>query len=97
MSSYRFTLYVAGNSLRSRQAEQNLRRLAEERLAGAYELVIVDVTSDPVRAEQARILTTPTVVKEAPHPSRRATGDLSDPSRLMLALALEDAELERTL
>ena len=91
MDRYQFTLFVAGRSSRSLQAIANLRRIGEERLRGRYELAIVDVTAEPERAESARVLTTPTVVRDAPGPPRRVTGDLSDLERVLFALDLTDA------
>lgn len=85
---YSFVLFIAGNTLRSSQAEQNLRRMADERLGGGYELSVVDIVLDPERAERERILTTPTVLKSRPGTPRKATGDLSDMDKVMLALAL---------
>jgi circadian clock protein KaiB len=89
VSRYSFRLFIAGDSLRSRQAVANLRRLGEERLGGRYELTVVDVIADPEGAEAARVLTTPTLVKEAPAPARRVTGDLTDAAQVMLALGLD--------
>ena len=83
-----FTLYVAGQSPRSAQAVANLERLGAERLGGEYDLTVIDVADQPDRAEAARILTTPTVVKEAPGQPRRVTGDLSDAQRVFAALGL---------
>ena len=89
LSRYSFRLFIAGDSLRSRQAVANLTRLGEERLGGRYELTVIDVISDPASAEAARVLTTPTLVKETPTPARRVTGDLTDVMRVMMALGLE--------
>lgn len=89
MTRFRFTLYIAGESPRSRQAATNLRRLCEGKLGGECELDIVDVTRDPDRAEEARILTTPTLVKESPGLPRRVTGDLTDADQVMVILALD--------
>lgn len=83
-----FTLYVAGDSYRSQRAVANLRRLGEERLGGAYELSVVDVKEDPESAERERILTTPTLIKRSPGPTRRVTGDLTDLEQVMVALSL---------
>ena len=83
-----FTLYVAGRTPRSLQAAANLDRLGKERLGGQYDLTIIDVANEPERAEAARILTTPTLVKEAPGQARRVTGDLSDAERVFIALGL---------
>ena len=83
-----FTLYIAGRTPRSLQAAANLDRLGKERLGGEYDLVVVDIAAEPERAEAARILTTPTLVKEAPGLARRVTGDLSDAERVFVALGL---------
>ena len=88
MSRVVFTLYVAGTTPRSVLAAANLNRLGEERLGGEYDLTIIDVASEPGRAEAARILTTPTLVKEGPGQPRRVTGDLSDAERVFVALGL---------
>ena len=92
MDRYQFTLFVAGRSSRSLQAIANLRRMGEERFQGRYDLAVVDVVADPERAESARVLTTPTLVKDGPGPSRRVTGDLSDLERVLFALDLTDDE-----
>lgn len=90
MSQYTFRLFVAGDSLRSRQAVANLKRLAEERLGGRYDLTVIDVITDPEGAEAARVLTTPTLLKVSPAPARRVTGDLTDIRQVMMALGLDD-------
>lgn len=90
MSRFKFRLFVAGRSSRSLQAIANLRRMGEQHLRGGYELEVVDVTEDPESAESSRVLTTPTLVKEAPGPARRVTGDLSDVERVLFALDLVD-------
>lgn len=89
MSVVRLTLYVAGDTGRSESAIANLRRICRSELAGEVELSVVDVTRDPERAEEARILTTPTVVRDAPLPTRRITGDLSSTSQVLSALGLQ--------
>lgn len=89
MSQFRFTLYVAGESPRSRQAIANLDRICREALENCYEVVVVDVVEQPDVAESQRILATPTLVKEDPPPLRRITGDLSDIDRVLIGLGLE--------
>lgn len=87
------TLFIAGDSVRSRTAIANLRRLGAEVLGGAGEVEIVDVTEQPDRAEQDRILTTPTLIKRHPAPPRRVTGDLTDIDLVARALSLTEQEL----
>ena len=92
MHQFQFTLYIAGKSIRSQRAIANLRRIAQEQLGGDYELLVVDVQQEPERAEEERILTTPTLVKRAPEPRRRVTGDLTNAEQVLIALALLDHE-----
>jgi len=75
---YTLKLYVSGLNARSESALNNLRRICEKKLAGAYELVVIDVLEYPQLAEAEKILATPTLVRETPLPQRRMIGDLSD-------------------
>ncbi|WP_030622610.1 circadian clock KaiB family protein [Streptomyces sclerotialus] len=88
MTTYSFTLYVAGRTPRSEEAVSNLRRLCDGLLHGAYELQIVDAVERPELAEEGRVLATPTVIRLAPPPKRRVIGDLSDHRRAAAALGL---------
>ncbi|MFL5539656.1 MAG: circadian clock KaiB family protein [Longimicrobiaceae bacterium] len=71
MSRYRFTLFVAGDTARSQRAYASLQRICRERLGEEFTIELVDVVSAPEKAEEHRVLTTPTVVKEHPEPRRR--------------------------
>jgi circadian clock protein KaiB len=86
MDALHLTLYVAGDTPRSRQAMANLQRICAELLGGRAECAMVDVLDRPELADAERILTTPTLVRESPSPRRRVTGDLSDAQRVMSAL-----------
>ncbi len=50
--------------------------------------MLIDILDRPQLAEDEKILATPTVVKELPHPIRRIIGDLSDSERVLLGLDL---------
>lgn len=91
MNKLQLTLYVAGDSPRTRQAKANLQRICAEHLGGDAHCTTVDVLEAPAAAETERILTTPTLVREQPLPRRRVTGDLSDASRVLVALGLDAA------
>jgi circadian clock protein KaiB len=88
VSELRLKLFVAGDSPRAREAASNLARLCEQMLPDEVVVETVDVLEHPDLAEAYRILTTPTVLREAPPPVRRATGDLRDADQLCAALAL---------
>jgi circadian clock protein KaiB len=81
-------LYVAGRSPRSSRAVANLQRICDERVPGRVEVEIIDVAEQPQRAEDARIIATPTLVREQPGPPRRVIGDLSDVDRVLATLGL---------
>ena len=92
MATYLYRIYVAGNRPSSRRAVANLRALCEATVCGDYDLEVVDVHHWPDRAEVARIMVTPTVIKLAPLPRRRVIGDLSDGHLTAAALDLPDPE-----
>jgi circadian clock protein KaiB len=71
-------LYVAGASVRSRQALRHVYRLCESELKGNYKLEVVDVYQQPERAREDQIVATPTLVKYEPAPVRRFIGNLSN-------------------
>jgi circadian clock protein KaiB len=77
VAEYAFELYVAGDGYRSRTAVDTLTAMCDERLAGRYQLEVIDVLVDPGRAERAKILATPTLLRRRPVPDVRIIGDLS--------------------
>jgi len=79
-------VYVTGSSPRGLQAIEHLRRFCEERLAGRYQIEVVDVLKNPRRAAADQILAAPTVVRRLPAPIRKLVGDLSDGDRLLTRL-----------
>jgi circadian clock protein KaiB len=86
LSKYILTLYVTGTSPRTQIAIDNLNRICKQELEGQYTLEIVDVLEHPQRAEDERILATPTLIKQLPPPLRRVIGDLSDKDKVLLGL-----------
>jgi circadian clock protein KaiB len=91
MSTYRFRLFVTGETGRSRQAAENLRELCEARVAGLYDLEVIDVLDHPELAEEDRIIATPTAIRLVPLPLRRVIGDLSDLKLAATALDLPNS------
>lgn len=80
------TLYVAGSALNSLRALTNLKTICAEHFPGRYQIEIVDIFQDPMRALADHVLITPTLAKTAPKPSLRLVGDLSDSQTVVLAL-----------
>jgi circadian clock protein KaiB len=50
------------------------------------------VLEHPQRAEDEKILATPTLIKQLPPPLRRVIGDLSDKDKVLLGLEVRSAE-----
>ena len=88
---YRLRLYVAGEGGQSEGAVASIRATCEDRLAGRYELEVIDIRRDPERASADGILAVPTLVKELPPPVRQLVGDFSDRSKLLVGLGLSEA------
>ena len=81
-------LYVAGRSPNSVRALTNLRAMCGEWLADDdWQLEVVDVFADPMRAVEDKILVTPTLLKLTP-PVVRIVGDLSQRETVVAALDL---------
>ena len=90
-SKFLLKLYIAGRDSRAQSAIQNLQRICNEELRGQYELQVIDVLERPDEAEEAKILATPTLIKQLPPPLRRVIGDLSDKEKLLLGLEINAA------
>ena len=85
---YRLRLFVAGSTLRSQRAIENLRRICAEHLAGRIDLEVVDIYQQPELAQQNQVIAAPTLVKLLPMPVRRIVGDLSVTERVLRGLEL---------
>ena len=85
---YELVLYIAGTTPQSVAALETLVAVCSERIAGRYELVVVDVYQEPARAKEDQVIAVPTLVKKQPQPLRRLIGDLSDRKQLLRGLGL---------
>src|SRR5689334_741907 len=86
--TWNLRLYVAGDSPKSKTALENLTRLCERRLPGAYTIEVVDLRLRPELAKADQILAIPTLIRKLPEPMKRIIGDLSDADRAVIALEL---------
>lgn len=86
--SYRLRLFVAGSTIRSRQAIENLRQICAEQLHGTIDLEVIDIYQQPELAGRYQIIAAPTLVKMLPLPVRRIIGDLSETDRVLRGLDL---------
>ena len=85
---YFLRLYVTGMTSRSATAIRNLQAICDERLAGRYDLEVIDIYQQPVLTRGEQIIAVPTLIKKLPLPMRRLVGDMSDRERVLLGLDL---------
>jgi circadian clock protein KaiB len=71
----------------------NVHQLLES-YDGDHQLDVVDVLQNPQQAEDARVLATPTLIREQPLPIRVLVGDLSNLDRVREALNLSTPTLK---
>lgn len=81
-SEFLFRLYITGATSRSSRAISNARKILEQDLAGRYDLEIIDIYLEPLKAKEHQIVAAPTLVRVAPGPARRVIGDLSDETKV---------------
>lgn len=81
-------LYVAGQTLRSLAAIENLQRICAEYLDDQYEIELIDLLERPQLAQGDQILAVPTLVRRLPEPIRKIIGDLSNTESVLVGLEL---------
>lgn len=81
-------LYVAGQTVNSVKALDNLKKLCEKHMAGQYHIEVIDLIRNPKLARGDQIIAVPTLVRKLPVPVRKIIGDLSDTERVLVGLDL---------
>ena len=82
-------LYIVGGAPNSVQAIANLEAICREYLKDGHRLEVVDVLKHPGRAMAEGVLVTPSLAKLAPLPAANVVGNLSDRTKVLLALGLK--------
>lgn len=83
---YELRLYVAGKTLKSITALNNLKKYCEEHLKDQYVIEVIDLLENPQLAEGDQIFAVPTLVKKVPEPVRKIIGDLSNEEKVLVGL-----------
>jgi circadian clock protein KaiB len=87
-----FRLYVADETAASLQALSNLHTIGMDHLNGQYQVELVDILNEPLRALSEGIIVTPTLVRVSPLPTRQIVGDLHDMEAVLQTLGLTESE-----
>ncbi len=85
-SLWELRLYVAGQTPRSIQAFNNLKKICEEHMQGKYHIEVIDLLKSPQLAKGDQIIAIPTLVRKLPEPLRKIIGDLSNKERVLVGL-----------
>ncbi len=83
---YTLRLYVAGQTPKSIQAFENLKRICDTHLSGRYTIEVIDLLKNPKLAKGDQIVAVPTLVRRLPPPIRKIIGDLSNTERVLIGL-----------
>ena len=85
-------LYVSGMSLKSMEAIENIKRLCDEHLQGAFELEIIDLYKNPEAASEQQIVFSPSLIKQLPLPKKRLIGTFADTEKVIKGLGIKIKE-----
>jgi len=86
------SLYIAGDTPKSRTALSNLKKICAEHLDGRYRIKVIDLLKNPKLARDHQILALPTLVRQLPQPIRKIIGDLSNAERVLVGLDIESTK-----
>src|SRR6478735_1705060 len=81
-------LYVSGMSPKSMEAIENIKRLCDEHLEGAFELEIIDLYKHPEVASEQQIVFSPSLIKQLPLPKKTLIGTFGDTEKVIKGLGI---------
>ena len=87
--NYKLRMFVTGASPNSAKAITNIKNICETHLSGIYDLEIIDIYQEPLKAQTEQVIALPMLVKSSPLPLKRLIGDMSDTKKVLKALGLE--------
>ena len=81
-------LFVTGASPNSAKAIANLKEIIDKYFDFKYDLEIIDVYQQPLRARKEQIVALPMLLKFFPLPVKKLIGDLSDTNKVLKGLGI---------
>ena len=85
---YFLRLYIAGTTIQSSHALQNIKKICEEHLKGRYELEVIDIYQQPELMIEENVIAIPTLIKQLPPPLQKIIGNLSNTEKVLIGLNL---------
>ncbi len=90
--AYLFRLYLTDGAPSSVRAFANLYSICRKHFPESHRIEVIDVAKEPMRALDASIFLTPTLIKVSPLPEQQIIGDLSEEEEVLRALGLPRKE-----
>ena len=81
-------LYVSGMSPKSMEAIENIKRLCDTHLEGAFDLEIIDLYKNPEAASINQVVFSPSLIKQLPPPKKTLIGNFSDTDKVIRGLGI---------
>ena len=91
VTTYEFCLYITGATPHSMLAVKNIKQICETYLKDDYSLRIIDVYQQPQLAGEQDIIAAPTLIKLQPLPIRKLIGDLTETSKVLSILGIQNS------
>lgn len=85
-------LFVSGMSPKSMEAIENIKRLCDTYLEGAFDLEIIDLYKNPEAANVNQIVFSPSLIKQLPLPKKTLIGSFSDTNKVIKGLGIRVKE-----
>lgn len=85
---YVLRLYIAGTTILSLKALQNIKKICDEHLNGRYELEVIDIYQQTELMIAENIVAVPTLIKQLPPPLQKIIGNLSNSEKVLIGLNL---------
>jgi circadian clock protein KaiB len=85
-------LFVSGMSPKSMQAIENIKRLCDTYLEGAFDLEIIDIYKNPDAASTYQVVFSPSLIKQLPLPKKTLIGSFSDTQKVIKGLGIRVKE-----
>lgn len=86
---YVLQLYVSGMSSKSMEAIENIKKICDEHLSGAYDLEIIDLYKNPAAAGEQQIVFSPSLIKQSPLPKKILIGTFADTEKVIKGLGIK--------
>lgn len=80
---YILRLFISSKNSSAERTLNNIHQLLERSLISPYNLKVIDVAKNPEQAANHSVVTTPTLIRVSPKPTRRIVGQLDDIQRVL--------------